>query len=117
MSSRLSPRESTRAEAPRTNQAIIRSFSGRVLTVTVLASHKRALSFDSCLLTETSEVAAAKRARLLDDDEQRATDGAADNAEAEHAPAVPTPHSGPFAEECRTQRGSTEGRLLMSRLR
>jgi hypothetical protein len=88
-----SQREGKRAEAQRTNQAIIRSFPGRVLTVTVLASHthKRALSFDSCLPAEACEKAAAsKRARLLDDDEQqRDTDAAAHNAqgsEAVHAP-------------------------------
>ena len=88
-----SQRAGERAEAQRTNQAIIRSFPGRVLTVTVLASHthKRALSFDSCLPAEACEkAAAAKRARLLDDDEQqRATDAATHNAqgsEAVHAP-------------------------------
>lgn len=36
-------------EAQRTHEAIIRSFPGRVLTVTVLASHKRPFSFDSCV--------------------------------------------------------------------
>lgn len=44
--------------APRTFEAIIRTFPGRVLTVTVLAPQKRALSFDSCL-----PPAPAKRAR------------------------------------------------------
>jgi len=45
-------------EAARTFEAIIRTFPGRVLTVTVLAPQKRALSFDSCL-----PPAPAKRAR------------------------------------------------------
>jgi hypothetical protein len=47
------PRHTHAAEPPRMLEAIIRSFPGRVLTVTVLAPHKsgqkRALSFDSCL--------------------------------------------------------------------
>ena len=42
----------------RTCEAIIRSFPGRVLTVTVLCARKRPLSFDSCA------PAAAKRARI-----------------------------------------------------
>jgi hypothetical protein len=35
-----------------TCEAIIRSFPGRVLTVTVLCAHKRPLSFDSCTSVE-----------------------------------------------------------------
>lgn len=46
-------------EALRTNEAIIRSFPGRVLTITVLASHKRPFSFDSCVPS-----ADCKRARI-----------------------------------------------------
>ena len=40
-----------------TYEAIIRSFPGRVLTVTVLCARKRPMSFDSCA------PAAAKRSR------------------------------------------------------
>ena len=35
------------ASSMRTNEAIIRSFPGRVLTVTVLSKNKRSISFDS----------------------------------------------------------------------
>ena len=45
-------------ETPRACEAIIRSFPGRVLTVTVLGAHKRPLSFDSCA------PASNKRARI-----------------------------------------------------
>jgi hypothetical protein len=53
------PNHTHTAEPPRMLEAIIRSFSDRVLTVTVLAPHKsgqkRALSFDSCLPPEPAK--------------------------------------------------------------
>ena len=52
-----------RPAAQRTNEAIIRSFPGRVLTVTVLASRKRPFSFDSCVPAATP----TKCARLIED--------------------------------------------------
>lgn len=73
------------AEPPRTNEAIIRSFPGRVLTVTVLAAHKRPLSFDSCLPADIRE-AAAKRARPLYEESTNADARAHQHPETGQAP-------------------------------
>ena len=52
------PSDEARGPAPLpTYEAIIRSFPGRVITVTVLCGRKRPMSFDSCA------PAAAKRSR------------------------------------------------------
>ena len=69
MKREASHRADTGGEVPRTHEVVIRSFPGRVLTVTVLGNsttRKRPFSFDSCLPAEPCE-AAAKRACSVDE--------------------------------------------------
>jgi hypothetical protein len=82
MSSEASHRADVGGDVPRTHEVVIRSFPGRVLTVTVLGNssmRKRPFSFDSCLPAEPCETA-AKRACSIDEPH--------DFAKAEGHPAV-----------------------------